>query len=189
MMMSEREIKGKATLERDDKGGAGTTRIILQSVNPSGRSSASLPDGTVLVACSRQPLLDAARVLMKRGYSPNTRIEMWRPGASQFAMRPMLGAAARLTVDETRTVFAPWKPFSSSAVVSPVSLPGGTATALAGSLEKPSGAPSDDRGPVGPLTNSEAGTPSDRAAPESDARNKLTSNTPVPVGEETDTGA
>jgi hypothetical protein len=73
--MSEREIKGKATVERDDKGGAGTIRIILQSVNPSGRSSASLPDGTVLVASRRQPFLDAARVLIAAAYHPDSWLE------------------------------------------------------------------------------------------------------------------
>jgi hypothetical protein len=102
------------TVKRD--GRIGTIRIILESVNRRGRSSASLPDGTVLVGSSRQPFLDAARVLIAAGYDPDSWLEGWRPGATAFALRARLGIAAGLTVDETRTVFAPWKPFSLSAV-------------------------------------------------------------------------
>jgi hypothetical protein len=93
-----------------------TTKIILERVNRHGRSSASLPDGTVLVGSSRQPFLDAARVLIAAGYDPDSWLEGWRPRATAFALRARLGIAAGLTVDETRTVFAPWKPFSLSAV-------------------------------------------------------------------------
>jgi len=60
--------------------------------------------------------LDAARVLIAAGYDPDSWLEGWRPGATAFALRARLGIAAGLTVDETRTVFAPWKPFSPSAV-------------------------------------------------------------------------
>ncbi|MBR1272939.1 hypothetical protein JQ629_36280 [Bradyrhizobium sp. AUGA SZCCT0222] len=70
--MSERDIEGKAALGQDDKGGGATIRIVLQRVNARGCSSAVLPDGTVLVTGSRQPLLDAARMLLKLGCSPNT---------------------------------------------------------------------------------------------------------------------
>jgi hypothetical protein len=103
-------------VERDCKGRAGTIRIILKRVNRHGRSSASLPDGTVLVGSSRQPYLDAARVLIATGYDPDKWLEGWRPESTGFALRARLGIAAGLTVDETRTIFAPWKPFSPSAV-------------------------------------------------------------------------
>src|SRR5882762_8721168 len=97
-----------------------TIKIVLESVNRRGRSSASLPDGTVLVGSSRQPFLDAARVLIAAGYDPDSWLEGWRPGATAFALRARLGIAAGLTVDETKTVFAKWKPFSSSAVASSI---------------------------------------------------------------------
>ncbi len=116
---------------REPNGRAGTIRIIVQSVNRHCYSSASLPDGTVLVACSRQPFLDAARVLIAAGHDPNSWLEGWRPGSMAFALRARLGIAAGLTIDETRTVFAKWKPFSSSAVSSSARLPGGAATTLA----------------------------------------------------------
>jgi hypothetical protein len=93
-----------------------TIKIVLEATNLPGRSSASLLDGTVLVGSSRQPFLDAARVLIAAGYDPDCWLEGWRPGATAFALRARLGIAAGLTVDETRTVFAPWKPFSLSAV-------------------------------------------------------------------------
>jgi hypothetical protein len=93
-----------------------TTKIILEQLNRRGRSSASLPDGTVLVRSSRQAFLDAARVLVAAGHDPDSWLEGRRPGATAFALRARLGIAAGLTVDETRTVFAPWKPFSLSAV-------------------------------------------------------------------------
>jgi hypothetical protein len=103
-------------LEARIAGPPATIKIILEAVNRRGRSRASLPDETVLVASSRQPFLDAARVLIAAGYDPGCWLEGWRAGATAFALRARLGIAAGLTVDETRTVFAPWKPFSPSAV-------------------------------------------------------------------------
>jgi len=45
-----------------DKDFLGTIKILLEPVNRRGRSSASLPDGTLLVASSRQPFFDADAV-------------------------------------------------------------------------------------------------------------------------------
>jgi hypothetical protein len=91
---------------------------MLEPVNRRGQSRASFPDGTVLLASSRQPFLDAARVLIASGYDPDSWLEAWRAGATAFALRGRLGIAAGLTVDETKTAFAKWKAFSSSAVAS-----------------------------------------------------------------------
>jgi hypothetical protein len=50
-------------IERDHKTTIGTFRVILKTVvNWRGRSSPSLPDGTVLVASSRRPFLEADAV-------------------------------------------------------------------------------------------------------------------------------
>src|ERR1700731_4140887 len=68
------------TLDQDDRSRAGTLLIILEIVNRHGRSSASLPDGKVLVGSSRQPFLDAARVLIAAGYDPASWVEGWRSG-------------------------------------------------------------------------------------------------------------
>jgi len=150
------------TVKRDGQGTVGTIRIILESVNRRGRSSASLPDGTVLVGSSRQPFLDAARVLIAAGYDSDSWLEGWRPGATAFALRARLGIAAGLTVDETRTVFAPWKPFSLSAVASSIDHSEIPATTLAAGpsalLQPPPEKPSEitslaaDRGAAGPPT-------------------------------------
>jgi hypothetical protein len=112
-----------------------------------GQSSASLPDGTVLVQASRQPFLEPARVLLNLGYPPELWLEGWRPGAAEFALRARLGIAAGLTVDETRTVFAQWKAFPSSAVASPVRYSEGAATSLAEPSETIGGATVDDPDP------------------------------------------
>jgi hypothetical protein len=96
------------TVERDGGGRVGTIRILVESVI----------HGTVLVGSSRQPFLDAVRVLIASGYDPHCWLEAWRPGATVFALRGHLRIAAGLTVDETKTAFAKWKAFSSSAVAS-----------------------------------------------------------------------
>ena len=127
-------------IERDDKAAVGTIKIILVPVNRRGRSCASLPDGTVLVGSSRQPFLDAARVLIAAGYDSDSWLEGWRPGATAFALRARLGIAAGLTVDETKTVFAKWKPFSSSAVASSIDhseIPATTLAAAPSALLQP----------------------------------------------------
>jgi hypothetical protein len=117
--------------QRNNPRVAGTINILLEPINQRGRSRASLPDKTVLVASSRQPFLDAARVLIAAGYDPGCWLEGWRVGATAFALRARLGIAAGLTVDETRTVFAPWKPFSPSAVSSSIRHSDEAATTLA----------------------------------------------------------
>jgi len=124
-----------------DKDFLGTIKILLEPVNRRGRSSASLlDDGMVLVGSSRQPFLDAARVLIGAGYEPDSWLEGWRPGATAFALRARLGIAAGLTVDETKTVFAKWKPFSSSAVASSIDhseIPATTLAAAPSALLQP----------------------------------------------------
>src|SRR6476620_8017476 len=71
-----------------------TIKIFLDAINQRDRSSASLLDGTVLVRSSRQAFL---RVLIASGYDPTAALEGWRVGATAFALRARLGAAAGLT--------------------------------------------------------------------------------------------
>ena len=62
---------------------------------------------------SRQPLLASARVLLAEGAAPKTVIGMRRLGCTQITMTGILGARAKLTVeDPDRGVprFRPWKP-------------------------------------------------------------------------------
>jgi hypothetical protein len=125
------------TVEREGRRRVGTIRILVESVDRRGRSSASLPDGTVLVATSRQPSLDAARVLTASGYDPDNWLEAWRPGATAFALRGRLRIAAGLTVDETKTSFAKWKAFSSSAVAAGIAYSEAPATIPAPGVSGP----------------------------------------------------
>jgi hypothetical protein len=68
-------------------------------------------NGRVLVAGSRQPLLDAARVLVSEGHDPETTITMRHAGSDHDALSAKLGVAAKLTVDEAHTRFHKWQPF------------------------------------------------------------------------------
>jgi hypothetical protein len=65
-----RQLELTGTVKPDDRGRAGTSRILVEGADRLGRSSASLPDGKVLVGSSRHPFLDAARVLIAAGYDP-----------------------------------------------------------------------------------------------------------------------
>ena len=122
-----------------------TIKIIIgKEIKGHGVFGASLSDGTELVASSRQPFLDAARVLIASGYDPDSWLEGWRPGATAFALRGKLGIAAGLTVDETRTVFARWKPFSRSAVSASIRHSDGAAITPATSDRRTSECAPDD---------------------------------------------
>jgi hypothetical protein len=71
---------------------------------------------------SRQPLLDAARVLIKEGVDPTTPIATRHTGAGFDAMTSIVGTAAKWTVRETKTEgprFVRWKAFSRDDVQPP----------------------------------------------------------------------
>ncbi|QQO19144.1 hypothetical protein JJB98_04095 [Bradyrhizobium diazoefficiens] len=74
-------------------------------------------EGVLLI--SRQPLLDSARLFLKLGCDPRATIAMRRRGSTRDDLIGIIGGAAKLTVDETKTAFAKWKPFSPSAVTPP----------------------------------------------------------------------
>ncbi|WP_338821501.1 hypothetical protein WDM22_22640 [Bradyrhizobium septentrionale] len=87
----------------------------MVSANRHGLYRAELADGTVL-CLSRQPFLDGARALIAAGFNPGSVLIGWMRDSTAWALSATLGRAAKLTVDETRTCFARWKAFSSSAV-------------------------------------------------------------------------
>jgi hypothetical protein len=64
----------------------------------------------VLLCRTAQPLLDGARRLLAEGCDPSARLVMRREGSELDALRTRVGVAAGLTVDETNTRFARWKP-------------------------------------------------------------------------------
>jgi hypothetical protein len=68
---------------------------------------------------SRQPLLDAARVLINEGIDPATPIATRHAGADFDAMTSTVGAAAKWTVKENKIQsphFARWEAFPASRV-------------------------------------------------------------------------
>lgn len=92
-----------------------TIKIIFQAVDNVDRFRASLPDGTILVRSSRQPFLDAARVLIAAGHHADSHLEGWWPKAKTFALRARLGVAAQLSVlekDKEKPRFVRWLPYT-----------------------------------------------------------------------------
>src|SRR5437588_392179 len=70
--------------------------------------------GDRLICSSRQPLLDAARVLLAQGIVPDSIIEMRHAGADHVALRAKVMAATRLRVregDRDIARFARWSAF------------------------------------------------------------------------------
>jgi hypothetical protein len=61
-----------------------------------------------VVPSSRQPFLDAARVLMAEGHDPGITTVMRHFGNTTDTLKAKLGVAARLSVDEGRTGFRRW---------------------------------------------------------------------------------
>jgi hypothetical protein len=75
----------------------------------------------VIAQASRQPLLDAARVLINRGVDPSVILEMWHDGATYYALRATLGHAAKLAVEDRirggkPPRFVPYRAFDQAAV-------------------------------------------------------------------------
>jgi len=56
----------------------------------------------LIVASSRQPFLDAARVMLSEGHDPETMLIMRRPGCTTDDLRGKLRVAAKLTVKDNR---------------------------------------------------------------------------------------
>jgi hypothetical protein len=120
---------------------------MILSVRPAkaGKFEACVSDR--LLCTSRQPLLDAARMLLAEGVDPATPIAMRHEGTGTDSLTSTVGKAAKLTVYETALgpKFGPWVPFKwgSSPSISdqgPVFLPPGL----------PGAAPAGITGATGP---------------------------------------
>ena len=87
--------------------------VIEETSQRRGKFSAHLPDGRKLLSSSRQPLLDAGRVLLAEGIPPDPRIAMQHKGSATIAMTSTVGVAAKLTVEEESDGprFRKWRPF------------------------------------------------------------------------------
>jgi hypothetical protein len=85
--------------------------LIVEEI-PAGKYRAVL-DGTLLLEASRQPFLDGARELLKRGYDPATPYNMRHANSDVLSfVTTTIGDAADLTVDEARARFRKFRPFA-----------------------------------------------------------------------------
>ena len=77
--------------------------IVVRPSRSAGHSNAHLADGSELCRSSRQPLLGRARELARCGFDPATRLVMRHAGSEADALRSTVGAAARLTAEDSET--------------------------------------------------------------------------------------
>jgi hypothetical protein len=95
------------------------TVVVAPTSRRTGRYKARLGErGRVLCKSSTKPFLDAARKLMDLGFDPNTTLVMRHAGSETECLRATIGAAAALTVEDTKygPRLRPWKPISTPAV-------------------------------------------------------------------------
>jgi hypothetical protein len=85
--------------------------IVVEPVGHRGRFRAGL-DGRVLVASSRTPFCDAARVLLADGVAPPTRIVLRHANSATDALTATMAVAAKLTVEDgdDSPGFRKWRP-------------------------------------------------------------------------------
>jgi hypothetical protein len=94
--------------------------LIIEPVNRRGLFAARLAEDLRTLCTSRTSFTDSARMLLREGIDPNAILISRKAGQDYDSLRSTVGAAAKLTVDETRTVFAKWKAFSATAVASSI---------------------------------------------------------------------
>ena len=96
-------------------------RIIIAPLYDRPGIYAARLDGR-LICKSRQPFLDAARILLAAGSDPSTILTMRHDGSTTDSLKATIGAAAKLTVIERNRdgprfePFRRWKAVSRSAV-------------------------------------------------------------------------
>jgi hypothetical protein len=106
--------------QSSDADGPVVTILVAAAPNRPGYYTAQLPDGRVLT-CSRMPFCDGARALLGTGIDPAATLVMMHAGSLTESLRGPIGAAARLTVEESAhgPVFRTYRKPSRSAVEAP----------------------------------------------------------------------
>jgi hypothetical protein len=86
--------------------------LIPANLTSKGQRYAAVLDGRTLCT-SRQPLYEAARVLLGEGVDPDTVLEATRQGQDFVAMRSAVGEAAGWTIEEAhgRLRKGRWEPY------------------------------------------------------------------------------
>ena len=98
-----------------------SNEVRLVTVSPNGAPGHfdAVIDGELMVASSRQPFTDTARVLLDRGVDSNSWLIQRHAGSDVDALRGKVGIAAKLTVkepDRGQVHFARYVPFGPSPV-------------------------------------------------------------------------
>jgi hypothetical protein len=76
---------------------AAPLRILIEPTASGRKWTARLGDRVLCV--SAWPFVNPARLLLDEGYPPNAVLEMWRPNATDWALRGRLGAVAATVMD------------------------------------------------------------------------------------------
>lgn len=87
--------------------------VIAERERRDGKYSA-WHNGELILEGVKEPFLDAARVLLARGFDPKARYVMRRSPDGPDALLSTLGTAAKLAVrenDHVGPIFCPWKPY------------------------------------------------------------------------------
>jgi hypothetical protein len=88
-------------------------KTMILSVRPAKAGKFEARAGDRLLCTSRQPFLDAARVLLAEGVDPAAPITMRHERTGTDSLKSTVGEAAKLSVYETAfgPKFGPWVPF------------------------------------------------------------------------------
>jgi hypothetical protein len=90
----------KAAKHHTKQSPAEVLQIIIEPTRSRRKWVARLGDRVLCVAAA--PFVKSARMLLAEGYSVDTLIEMWRPNATEWALRGRLGAVAATVMDGER---------------------------------------------------------------------------------------
>jgi hypothetical protein len=113
------------------------TVVVAPTSRRTGRYVARLGEkGLVLCKSSTKPFLDAARILITLGFDPSITLVMRHAGSETECLRSTIGAAAALTVEDTKygPRLRPWKPLSTLAVSRRIASPPMPATTPAAAV-------------------------------------------------------
>jgi hypothetical protein len=105
--------------------------LIIEPVNRRGLFAARLAENSRILSKSRPPFTDAARSSLRESVDPKTILISRKAGLDYDSLRSTVGAAAKITVDESKTRFARWKSLSLSAVSPRMRFPNAVATPVA----------------------------------------------------------
>ena len=88
-------------------------KIFVRELNNHGIYEAFLEGHDKRLVVSRMPLLAAARALLKLGFDPDERLEMWREGKEAWDLAGNLGGLASLVVKEEQMAGPAFRRFKS----------------------------------------------------------------------------